>query len=1028
MEDAGGGVDRHSEKSGDRPLPILNLILSKYSILACLLVVVFFSSASSINAEDTLEDALAAFGEQRYKEAFDEFSRLAHGENKYHPRIMLSIMHLFGLGTPVNISISEQLNSKLRIQATHRATANLISLATKFPSLQQFVSAYASANGLGYTTDIDSAIQILTISATRNHLLSQLYLGYVLLDEKRYVEARHWFETAFDPPNEIAFNFLSQLDTKALISRSLSGISNLTLAEFLKAQRTRRQASRHKFDSAFQLLARGDRSRAFTQFHKLSEKGYPAAIFIIGQMRIFGIGVSKDVVKGKEQIGKAKAIGRPIDIQYIRNSAINGNGYALLFLSIAYKEGVMVQSDVSVGQQMLFDSADQKNLLALYELGKRYRRDKKDNVGLPLLERAANAGEINSMLALGKVYIWRKSKKEQAKGIKYLRLAAEHGSTDAMYSLGIYHDIGWLQKDYSRAFSWYLKASKKGSRSALGAIGNLYRIGGKNFPRNYTKAMSWYNRGAESGDSGSFYGLGIMYLNGLGAKKDVDKAIVNLEKSAQMGDTFAQGLLASGFYDGSEGLPLDYSKALTWNRKRAKAGESTSQFRLGAMYYFGYGVPVDLYASEFWTRKSANSGYSTAQFNLGIMLQYGKGVTKDPEEAARWYRKAAEKENISAQVELAGLYDRGEGVEKDVQKAVKWYKKAASQGNKDASNILGLKYEAGKGLIQNYSEALRYFSASANGNHKYAQYNLGRMYRDGKGVAVDLVSAHMWFNLAAANGHDSAGSYRDIVARKMTVEQITTAQNRASVWKPDSGPPSRRTVTKPPSGKRKARNLFADLIPKPENKQTVVSSGSGFIATRAGHVLTNAHVIKGCTGLRTFVGRKPKKLSVLKSDTRNDLALLKLPGEARNFGRFRVGRGLRAGDRVVVVGFPLSGLLASESNVTTGTVSALAGPGDDSRLLQITAPVQAGNSGGPLLDDRGTISGIVVSKLDAVRVALVTGDFPQNVNFAIKASFLRSFLEANGVNYLTRGSKKSRSNARIAAEAKKYTLKIECLK
>ncbi len=100
---------------------------------------------------------------------------------------------------------------------------------------------------------------------------------------------------------------------------------------------------------------------------------------------------------------------------------------------------------------------------------------------------------------------------------------------------------------------------------------------------------------------------------------------------------------------------------------------------------------------------------------------------------------------------------------------------------------------------------------------------------------------------------------------------------------------------------------------------------------------------------------------------------------------------------MVAVGFPLPGLLASEANVTTGTVSALAGIGNDTRFLQMTAPVQPGNSGGPLLDLEGRVVGVVVSKLDALKVASATGDIPQNVNFAIKAGVVRSFLDASGV-------------------------------
>ena len=121
-------------------------------------------------------------------------------------------------------------------------------------------------------------------------------------------------------------------------------------------------------------------------------------------------------------------------------------------------------------------------------------------------------------------------------------------------------------------------------------------------------------------------------------------------------------------------------------------------------------------------------------------------------------------------------------------------------------------------------------------------------------------------------------------------------------------------------------------------------------------------------------------------ESSSDLALLRVPaGTARALAKSRQGRGIRPGASVVVVGYPLRGLLASEANVSTDAVSALAGPGDDRRRIQITAPVQPGNSGGPVLDAAGNVVGVVAAKLDAIRIARSTGDIPQNVTFAVSA-------------------------------------------
>jgi S1-C subfamily serine protease len=136
----------------------------------------------------------------------------------------------------------------------------------------------------------------------------------------------------------------------------------------------------------------------------------------------------------------------------------------------------------------------------------------------------------------------------------------------------------------------------------------------------------------------------------------------------------------------------------------------------------------------------------------------------------------------------------------------------------------------------------------------------------------------------------------------------------------------------------------------------------------------------------------------------------------------------RLGDSVVVYGFPLVNVLASQGNLTTGSISALAGLGNDSRMLQISAPVQPGNSGGPLLDSYGTVVGVVVMKLNARMVQETTGDLPQNVNFAIKGSVAREFLAAQGVVPLTGLPVTTMSNADVGDVGRSLSLLVECTK
>lgn len=173
------------------------------------------------------------------------------------------------------------------------------------------------------------------------------------------------------------------------------------------------------------------------------------------------------------------------------------------------------------------------------------------------------------------------------------------------------------------------------------------------------------------------------------------------------------------------------------------------------------------------------------------------------------------------------------------------------------------------------------------------------------------------------------------------------------------------------------------------------STGTGFIVGET-LAMTNNHVIEGCT--RVTVRTPDKSVSevkVLTADKRRDLALLQLPRPLGPVLSFRDAPAVARGEAVVTYGFPLTGVLSSGPTLTTGDVSALAGLRDDPLLLQISAPVQPGNSGGPLLDARGMVIGIVASKLNALRIAQATGgDIPQNVNFAIKGTEAIAFMRA----------------------------------
>ena len=209
----------------------------------------------------------------------------------------------------------------------------------------------------------------------------------------------------------------------------------------------------------------------------------------------------------------------------------------------------------------------------------------------------------------------------------------------------------------------------------------------------------------------------------------------------------------------------------------------------------------------------------------------------------------------------------------------------------------------------------------------------------------------------------------------------------------------------------------------------IVGGGSGFFVNPAGDVVTNRHVVTRCLGLSVRHGDRDLPASIAWADATTDIAVLATRTPAASHARIHDGAtALRLGADVLTLGFPLPGVLASSPNLTTGSLSGLRGLRDDPDRLQMSAPIQPGNSGGPLIDRGGRLIGVVQSTLDVARIAAVTGDLPQNVNFAVRVPALRRVLDAAGVAYVAvpSGETPDRSPPDIADEATKYTVQVNC--
>jgi S1-C subfamily serine protease len=286
----------------------------------------------------------------------------------------------------------------------------------------------------------------------------------------------------------------------------------------------------------------------------------------------------------------------------------------------------------------------------------------------------------------------------------------------------------------------------------------------------------------------------------------------------------------------------------------------------------------------------------------------------------------------------------------------------------------------GKGVPKSTSEAVKWYKQAAEMGNPVSKFNLGVFYLKGEGVPLDYIEAYKWFNLAAADGYEKASELRDSLPSRMTREQIAEAQRRAS---------------EPLAGKRSGSQSSGgrNSVASDPSLVTAKASGSGFFITEDGYLLSNAHVVEGAARLvvKTKLGAFPAVL--VRVDAINDIAVLKASGAFRPLP-ITPSRTVKLGDSVITVGFPNPALQGVEPKLTDGKISSLAGVQDDARHFQISVAVQPGNSGGALVNSVGNAVGIVTARLSDKAALETSGALPQNVNYAIKGSYVLSFLEA----------------------------------
>jgi hypothetical protein len=175
----------------------------------------------------------------------------------------------------------------------------------------------------------------------------------------------------------------------------------------------------------------------------------------------------------------------------------------------------------------------------------------------------------------------------------------------------------------------------------------------------------------------------------------------------------------------------------------------------------------------------------------------------------------------------------------------------------------------------------------------------------------------------------------------------------------------------------------------------MASSGTGFATTKDGHILTNHHVINGCSEVTLFNKGKQYNTTVITFDPKNDLAILQSDFKPNKVYPLSVESYLS--DDIFAAGFPFGKKISSAITINKGIISALMGPGDDISIIQIDADINSGNSGGPIVDRRGNAVGIAVMKLNREKAKEELGSVPEGFNFAVNSMMAIGLFRSQGI-------------------------------
>jgi len=414
-------------------------------------------------------------------------------------------------------------------------------------------------------------------------------------------------------------------------------------------------------------------ARAFEVAKKEAGKGDGKAALLLGIMFDRGIAVAANQVEA---------------LYWYHQASVNP--VSTFILGTYFSEGIGVSKDIEKGKSLLQQSANAGFSYANLNLAVMKQQD--GQAFLPELDTALALGNSTAGLLLADYYLSIASDADKMKqAFDIYQHFAEKGDKESQLKLAFMYEQGLgVSVDVLNAQKWYTMAANQGEPIAQFALGHLNQLGLLTPQPDYAEAKKWYSS-AQANYAPAAVALGFIYDT---VDDDYKQALVGYQKATQLGD--AKGQFNLGLiYEKGKGQPVDFEKAKDLYLQAAAQGHEQAMVQLAGLYFNGLAGPRDQQQALHWYKKAADLSDRDALYQLGLLSETGVATKLDFSDAINYYQKSAEKGNAKAMLALARMYQYGLGVKKNNQQAAKFYKELAAMNNPYAQYQLATFYYEG---------------------------------------------------------------------------------------------------------------------------------------------------------------------------------------------------------------------------------------------------------------------------------------------------------------------------------------------